>query len=212
MNMARFMSVFALLASTAGLLHIRGYTEIRAYSEPLSMFPEELAGWESSTRQIDAASLAVLGPGDFLSRSYSRPGNAPIDLFIAYFPSQRTGATIHSPKNCLPGAGWTFESSSTAYLRDSTGKLHQVGEYVVSNSDTKAFVIYWYQAHGRSVASEYAAKMYLVTDAIRMNRSDGALIRVITRVSPLDGPPNARIRAEEFTSELFPLLSRFIPD
>jgi EpsI family protein len=87
-----------------------------------------------------------------------------------------------------------------------------VGEYIISSGATKQFVIYWYQAHGRSVADEYMAKIYMVVDAIRMNRTDGALVRVITPISPGEDVSAAKNRAERFTMQLAPLLPRFIPD
>ena len=133
--------------------------------------------------QIDQETLDVLGAGDFLSRVYTQSGEAqPIGLFIGYFPTQRTGVTIHSPKNCLPGSGWAFESSQYVNLNDANGKPHRVGEYIIANGENRQFVIYWYQAHGRSIANEYMAKVYLVTDAMRLNRTDGALVRVITPI------------------------------
>ena len=76
----------------------------------------------------------------------------------------------------------------------------------------RQFVIYWYQAHGRSVANEYMAKIYLVTDAIRLNRTDGALVRVITPIDSGEGTSAAKARAEAFTAQLFPMLPRFIPN
>jgi EpsI family protein len=135
-----------------------------------------------------------------------------IGLFIGYFPSQRTDVTIHSPKNCLPGDGWAFESSRYVDLIDANGKPHHVGEYVISNGDSRQFVIYWYQAHGRIVAKEYMAKFFLVTDAMRMNRTDGALVRVATTINPNEGISPARVQAEQFTAQLVPLLSPFIPN
>ena len=162
---------------------------------------------------ISQETLDVLGAGDFLSRVYTRDGGAqPIGLFIGYFPTQRTGVTIHSPKNCLPGAGWVFESSQYVDLNDAHGKAHRVGEYIIANGDNRQFVIYWYQAHGRSVANEYLAKMYMVTDAMRLNRTDGALVRVITPIDSQGGTSAAKARAEAFTAQLAPMLPRFIPD
>jgi len=136
----------------------------------------------------------------------------PIGLFIGYFPTQRTGVTIHSPKHCLPGAGWAFESSEYVDLTDAQGKPHQVGEYVIVNGPIKQFVIYWYQAHGRSVANEYMAKVYMAADAMRLNRTDGALVRVITPIDPREPESEAKARAEEFTQQLAPVLPRFIPN
>jgi EpsI family protein len=119
---------------------------------------------------------------------------------------------MHSPKHCLPGAGWVFESSSYVNLNDAGGKSHQVGEYVISNGESRQFVIYWFQEQGRSIASEYMARVYLVSEAMRQNRTDGALVRVITPFGPGDDSSTARARAEAFTAQLTPILPRFIPD
>jgi EpsI family protein len=135
-----------------------------------------------------------------------------ISLFIGYFASQRTGQTMHSPQNCLPGAGWTFDSSTYSKIQDINGKNYNVGEYVISDGNSKQFVIYWYQAHGRSIPNEYVAKGYMVADAIRMNRTDGALVRVITQIRPSESLESARARAVQFTQMMAPDLPRFIPN
>jgi EpsI family protein len=213
MKNLRFLTVVLLLAATALLLHSRASTDVNPPSEPLSQLPSVLAGWVGSDQPIDQETRDVLGAGDFLSRIYTQSGQtAPIGLFIGYFPTQRTGQTIHSPKHCLPGAGWVFESSNYVNLTDVDGKTHRVGEYIIANGEMRQFVIYWYQAHGRSVANEYMAKIYMAADAMRMNRTDGALIRVITPVAPSENVAEARRRAEGFAMRLTPLLPRFIPD
>jgi EpsI family protein len=112
----------------------------------------------------------------------------------------------------LPGSGWFFESSRYVDLIDKNGKPHQVGEYVISNADSREFVIYWFQEQGRSIASEYLARIYLVAEAMRKNRTDGALVRVITPIGPGDDTSAAKARAEAFTAQLAPMLPRFIPD
>lgn len=212
MKSPRFWVVALLLAGTALLLQARGNTDLIPVSEPLSQVPHAIAGWTGRDIQIDQESLDVLGAGDFLSRVYSQEGQSrPIVLFIGYFPTQRTGVTIHSPRHCLPGAGWAFESSQYVDLTDAIGKAHHVGEYIISDGETKQFVIYWYEAHGRSVANEYMAKIYLVADALRLDRTDGALVRVITPIGFKEGTAAARTRAEAFTAQLAPMLSRFIP-
>ena len=213
MKNLRFWTVVLLLAGTALILRARGDSDLIPASEPLSQFPRAIAGWTGRDLPIDRETLDVLGAGDFLSRVYTGNGGAqPIGLFIGYFPSQRTGASIHSPKNCLPGAGWAFESSRYVDLNDASGKAHRVGEYIIANGEDRQFVIYWYQAHGRSVANEYLAKIYLVTDAMRMNRTDGALVRVIAPIDPREGESAARARAEAFVAQLAPMLPRFIPN
>jgi EpsI family protein len=213
MKNLRFWTVVALLAGTALLLHSRANADRNPPSEPLSQLPGTIDGMTSIDQQLDQETLDVLGPGDFLSRIYSRgPNTVPVSLFIGYFPTQRTGVTIHSPKHCLPGAGWVFESSQYLDLTDISGKPHRVGEYIIANGDARQFVIYWYQAHGRSVADEYMAKVYMAADAIRMNRTDGALVRVITPIVPGEGLSPAKERGETFARQLAPMLPRFIPD
>ena len=212
-GMSRYWTVVLLLAGTALLLQARGNTDLIPLSEPLLHFPRAIAGWTGSDIPIDQETLNVLGAGEFLSRLYTQDGRLqPIGLFIGYFPTQRTGVTIHSPKHCLPGAGWVFESQQYVDLNDANGKQHRVGEYVITNGEARQFVIYWYQAHGRSVANEYMAKIYMVTDAMRLNRTDGALLRVITPIGSKEGTSGARARAEAFTAQLAPLLPRFILD
>jgi EpsI family protein len=213
MRKTRFFALVILLAATAATLLSRSKTDLIPSSTPLAQMPLSIAGWTGHDLQIDADTRRVLGKGEFLSRAYMQNGHPQeIGLFIAYFPTQRTGVTMHSPQNCLPGAGWTFEASRAIDLNDANHKPHRVGEYIVANGENRQFVIYWYQAHGRSVANEYMAKVYLVTDAMRMNRTDGALVRVSTPISPAEGPFVARDRVETFTAQLTPLLSGYIPD
>jgi EpsI family protein len=197
---------------TVVILYARPNSDVIPAREPLSQLPTTITGWTGRDLPIDQAVLDMLGNGDFLSRNYVEPGQpAPIDLFIGYFPSQRTGSTIHSPQNCLPGSGWMFDSSRYVDLKDAEGRTHRVGEYVISNGELKQFVIYWYEAHGRSVANEYWAKIYLVADAMRMNRTDGALVRIITPILSSEDEAPAKARAEDFTRQLAPMLARFIP-
>ena len=226
MKTSRFWTVVLLLAVTALILHSRGDSDRMVPRESLQHMPETIGDWTGEDLPMAEDVLAVLGKGDFLNRLYSRSqqtmnvslptessgANLPIGVFIGYFPTQRTGQSIHSPQNCLPGAGWTFDSRNYVTLTDTTGKNYKVGEYVISNGESRQFVIYWYQAHGRSIPNEYIARAYMVADAIRMDRTDGALVRVITQVSPTETIGDARQRVVRFTNQMAPLLPRFIPD
>src|SRR5579871_1782341 len=103
MKNAQYSAVLALLLA-AGLLMMRhGHSEVLVPSDPLSDVPQTIAGLSSTDQTIDAGTLSVLGDGRFLSRIYTGPGKPQsVGLFIGYFPTQRTGSTMHSPKNCLP--------------------------------------------------------------------------------------------------------------
>ena len=222
MRSPRYWTVVLLLLATAIVLHSRGDVDRVPTSEPLNEIPRTIGAWTSQDVPIEDDVLAVLGKGDFLNRIYltrstsnpsGPPPNAvPVSLFIGYFPTQRTGQSIHSPQHCLPGAGWTFDSQKYVNLVADNGKSYRVGEYVISNGASKQFVLYWYQAHGRSIANEYIAKAYMIADAIRLNRTDGALVRVISPILPMESDTAARDRVIRFTSQLAPMLPRFIPD
>jgi EpsI family protein len=216
MKSARYWTVVLLLFTTALVLHTRGDADSAPYTQPLSLVSTNIDGLSSRDVPIGQEILDILGKGDFLNRIYSSPAgtrqSVPISLFIGYFASQRTGQAIHSPQNCLPGAGWTFDSRRYTDLTAENGHVYHVGEYVISNNGDRQFVIYWYQSHGRSIANEYTAKFYMILDAIRMNRTDGAIVRVISPMLPSETADTARERVVRFTAKLAPSLPNFIPD
>lgn len=213
MNTFRYLLVIFLLTTTAAIINLRRNADIIPRCIPLNTLPHSIGTWYGYDLSIDTEVISVLGQGEFLSRIYTKTNElAPINLFIGYFPTQRTGQTIHSPKNCLPGAGWTFKSSHYSSFLAANGSRYKVGEYLIENGESKEFVVYWYQAHGRSVPGEYMAKIHMVIDAIRTNRTDGALVRVITPVSPNETIAQAKDRALSFCSSLAPYLSEYIPN
>jgi len=114
--------------------------------------------------------------------------------------------------NCLPGAGWTFDSHSIATLFDKDGRRYEVGDYLISNGSNRDEVLYWYRSQGRTIASDYKAKWYTLIDSILYGRTDAALIRVITPIQPGEPRSAAQARVIGFASQLNPLLPSFIPN
>jgi EpsI family protein len=211
--MARFVFAALLIASAAIFLRAHTRSEVFPPRLPLQSFPERVGEWAGSDVAIDKDALEVLGPGDFLLRLFTNPDRRLpyIDLFIAYFPSQRAGDTIHSPKNCLPGAGWAPVESRRVTLTVSGQDPFPANRYVIAKGDNRQLVLYWYWAHGRGVASEYWAKYYLVADSIRMNRSDGSLVRLTTPLAPGETADAAEQRLHPFIADVVPLLQNYIP-
>lgn len=208
----RFSLVVALVAAAEIFLVARSRPEILPSRPPLSSFPLTIDTWSGRDVAIPQEFLDVLGPGEFLQRIYNSSSTQPyVDLFLAYFPSQKTGDTIHSPKNCLPGSGWTPIESGRVQLTQASDPPIDANRYILEKGSSRLFVLYWYQAHGRAVASEYWAKYFLVADAIRMNRTDGALVRVITPVLPDENVTTSERRAVGFTGQFLPVLDRYIP-
>ena len=209
----RFILAAALIASTAIFLQARGRNEVFPPRLPLQSFPMQLSAWTGTDFAIPKDVLEVLGPGDFLFRDYQNPAEKQpsVNLFIAYFPSQRTGDSIHSPKHCLPGSGWLPVESSRVTLSLPGHSPFSANRYVIAKGDSRQLVLYWFWAHDRGVASEYWAKFYLVADSMRMNRSDGALVRIMTPLYSDETAEAAQQRLLPFASDVAPLLDNYIP-
>jgi EpsI family protein len=180
---------------------------------PLAEFPMRLGRWSGENVPLPARIVRAVGLDDYLNRIYSGGPGAPVTLYISYYASQRTGQTIHSPKNCLPGTGWQpLESRRLSIPVRGSGPI-VVNEYDVARDAARVLVLYWYQERGRDIASEYAAKFWLTADALSRDRTDGALVRVTTPIGNAGrdiGP--AERNAVSFVKTIFPHLSKFIPN
>ncbi len=209
----RFGIAAGLMLATALVLQAHSHSEYFPPRESVSSLPSRIDGWIGTDETLDQATLEVLGPGEFLLRDYDHPSPPEpwINLFIAYFPTQRSGDTIHSPNHCLPGSGWIPTSREVIQITRPDGSSFPANRYVVSKSLDRQLVLYWFQAHGRAVASEYQAKYYLVSDSIRMNRSDGALVRLMTPMLNGESADAAQARMMKLGLQFLPLLDNYIP-
>ena len=209
----RFVLAAILIAAAAVLLQARSHSEVFPPRLPLQSFPQQFGAWTGTDVPLEKEVLDILGPGDFLLRFYQNQEKPQpnIGLFIAYFRSQRAGDTIHSPQHCLPGAGWAPIESKHVFLSMPGHEPFPVNRYIIAKGDSRQIVLYWYWAHDRGVASEYWAKYYLVADSIKMNRSDGALVRLTTAIQPGETPDAAQQRILPFSDSVLPLLNSYIP-
>jgi EpsI family protein len=210
-NSMRYWTMIAVLLAGIGGMGFLSHGESTPPAEPLSDFPTDIGNYRSvKDFPFDAQTLKVLGVTDYLNRVYFSPSLGDLGLYIGYFRTQRTGATIHSPKNCLPGAGWQPMESDTYQLTLSDGRKVPVNLYVIRKDLDQQIVLYWYQSHGRIVASEYWGKFYMVADAIRLNRTDAALVRITAPVrnGDLDA---ARNKAIAFAQQVAVDVEQVIP-
>lgn len=224
MRSTRFWVVVLLLCITLAVRIRRGDVDSVPLSRALTDLPRTLDSRSGSDIPIDPGVRKIMGNGYFLNRLYSErsvPGggppvpdspHGPVALFIGYFPTQRSGQSIHSPQNCLPGSGWTFESSGALQIEGPNGGMRKVGEYLITDGTDKDEVLYWYQSHGQAIASDYLAKIDMLLGSVRYNRTDAALIRIITPWNRRETRADARSRAVHFAEQLAPLLPAYIPD
>src|SRR5262245_12164594 len=186
--MPRALALFVCFAVAAGLVAQAERPEPNAARPTFAFFPQQVGEWFGVDARIDESTLQVLGVDDYLSRAYFTPDRAGIGLYVGYYGGQREGDTIHSPLNCLPGSGWEPVSKSTVTIPIKPGSSGVyapeivVNRYLIQKGLERQLVLYWYQSRGRVIASEYWGKFYLIADAVRLNRTDGALVRVISPV------------------------------
>ena len=192
------------------LLHTVSHGETIVLHQPLRDLPNTLGSWTGEEHPLQDRIVRAVSVTDYMNRVYTVQGNEPVQLYIGYYANQKTGDTIHSPKNCLPGAGWEPIHSGYVTISVGGGRQITVNEYVIQRDLDKQMVFYWYQGRGRVIASEYWGKLWMVADAISRNRTDGALVRVITPMNDVEA--NARARLVGFTQVLFPHLNGMLPN
>jgi len=210
----RLVVLSLILLAGSGLIARTSRPEQVPIRESLSGMPMRIGNWEGRPApDIDASVMSILGVDDYVNRVYYSPELFPASLYIGYYQSQREGDTIHSPLNCLPGAGWNPVKNGRIKLPIDGISPIEINRIIILKGIDKQLVLYWYQSHGRVVASEYWGKVYTVLDALRTNRTDAALVRVILPIAGMDHDNEAKTeqRAVEFVTKLYPLLSRFIP-
>lgn len=206
---ARALILVSMIAAAGVYAAGASGAEVKVARTPLADLPDTIEAWHGrDSAPFDDDIVAELGVDDYINRYYARDAHPPVALYVGYYDSQRQGDTIHSPQNCLPGAGWRPVSSERATI-DGGGTPIQVNRYLIQRGIERQAVLYWYQGRGRVIANEYANKAWLMLDAARLRRTNGALVRLIT---PVVGTPSAAFdELSAFTNALFPRLSTHLP-
>jgi EpsI family protein len=214
----RAILLFVTFVAAAGFVARQNRPEEVPPRTTFDRFPMQIEDWQGQTMPpMPASVLALLGVDDFLNRMYTNPERrTALGLYIGYYKSQRQGDAIHSPINCLPGAGWEPLSQNRVSIPVSSASGPAditVNRFVIQKGIDRQVVLYWYQSHGRAVASEYWSKFFLLRDAVRMNRTDAALVRVIVPINgnDVDGEMKAERQASEFVKIMYPMLPTYLP-
>jgi EpsI family protein len=207
MNARAGVLVAALLAGNVMLARLTKEKPV-LLRQDFQRFPAAIGGWK--VREVSGlrpGEANVLKADDYLLRTYERNG-LQVGLFVAYYRSQKSGDTMHSPKNCLPGAGWEPVSNEVVRIPATTGTF-DANHMLIARDQVQQEVLYWYQANSRIFASEYRGKVYLAYDALRKGRTDGAIVRVI---GPYSKGVNTLSPMEDFARELSTVLPQYLPN
>lgn len=187
--------------------------EAKVSRRVLSEMPSQVGSWRQvgADQRFDPQTESVLRADDYLSRNYALPDGRTASFYVGYYASQRTGATYHSPLNCLPGSGWEMDEAAPVTITPANGEpAFEANRYIVQNGDNRQLLIYWYQGRGRKIASEYWGKIYTVIDSVRRRRSDGSMVRVMM---PVGQSEEATLKAAtDLAAQIAPALPAFVPD
>jgi len=210
---SKFIIVILVLLVAMGLNHYFSKPDISLPRKSLAEFPISLGDWTAFTDQkMDKQSLEILKVDDYFMRNYRNSKGEVIGLYIGYFKSQREGKGIHSPRQCLPGAGWV-PVNTAVYQMTAPGHNPEtvpVNKFVMGKGLDRQLYLFWYHGRGRIYASEYWNKIYLIWDGLTRKRTDGALVRVN---NPVIGNTEDALKTQSDFIQLFlPLLKEYIPD
>ena len=205
----RSLIASSLMLLTAAYLHFGIKNKNVLPLKPLSSFPTKIGEWKGTVSRFDKKIYEVLGVDDSFLCNYKNENNQILQLYIGYYGSQREGDLIHSPKNCMPGAGWDILKSSIVTIYVPSQGPKRVIEMLLEKADKKMIMLYWFQSRGRTISSEYWQKVCLVIDSVIKHRTDGSFIRLTAPV--LINEKETKEYLTNFARKLFPILEKYIP-
>lgn len=212
MSFKRTLVVSIIMILSVILLDFVSRAENVQPNKPFSTFPKRIGEWTGEEERFDQRVYDLLGVDDSLLCNYQTPDGRQVQLYVGYYQSQREGDLIHSPRHCLPGAGWNIIHTSLDELvlpSTNPGKT-KVIKLILQKGAQQQVVLYWFQARGRFIASEYLQKIYLVLDSITRHRTDEAFVRLIAPV--LDGREERTLEyIKDFAALIIPVLQDYIP-
>ena len=210
MNWKRIVLVLLIMGITYGGTTLSRRSETIPPVQSFTKFPMELGAWHGRRSSLSDEVYNVLGVEDYVLADYTRDTRHRVNFYLGFYQSQKEGDLIHSPKNCMPGAGWSIKTVSRQTLEREGGAAPvEVASLLIQRGDEQQVVLYWFQSRGRIIASEYMQKIWLVLDSITRQRTDGSFVRLISPVVTSEEETLNILKG--FAKELRPHLEAFIP-
>lgn len=212
MKFYRTLTAAGLMLLTMLCLVYISHSENIHPNKPFASFPKQIGEWVGKEERFDQEIYALLGVDDSFLCNYKTREGGQANLYVGFYQSQREGETIHSPKHCMPGAGWNIVDTSSEELtipERNPAKI-RVAKLTLEKGSQRQLVLYWYQSRGRIIRSEYMQKVYLVVDSIGKRRTDGSFVRLI---APADKGDEAKAIKDlmEFARLVIPILGEYLP-
>jgi len=208
-----WVAVALLVVATVPALRLPQRVEIAPARADFSAFPLKLGDWQGRRQYLQAEFIDALKFSDYMLADFAGPHGTAVNFYVSYYESQRKGESAHSPKVCLPGGGWEIEDFSQRVIPGlaNGARPFAVNRAVMVHGSDRELVYYWFPQRGRVITGEYQVKWYLLWDALTRNRSDGAMVRLITPIAPGSNAAEADAALQEFTRTLEPALAPYIP-
>lgn len=207
-----FIVIAFVLGGSLVIHHQVDFRQKVPITQPFSKFPSMIGEWSGSKRAMEDQIIGTLDLSDYLMIDYRRKNSPPVNFYVAYYESQQKGESIHSPATCLPGSGWLFVDSGTrTFAVPSTNESVTVNRAFMDKGGNRQLVYYWFSKQGRILQTAIQLKLYVFWDALTAQRTDGALVRLITPVMDGETVDDADKRLQSFINDAKPVLDTFIP-
>lgn len=210
MNNQKTIITITIMLITVLLTGLFNHSERIAPNKPFSEFPLKIGQWQGEKGELDQKVYNILGVEDYVLANYKNNSGERVNLYVGFYQSQKEGDIIHSPKNCMPGAGWKITGTSIETVNVSDDEKNiSVIKLLLQKGAEKQIVLYWFQSRGRIIFSEYMQKIWLVIDSVTRQRTDGSFVRLI---SPVIIDEEKTIKAlKDFAQKVYPVLNVHIP-
>ena len=202
-----------LVATAAGAAVLGERQETIPSRTDFSRFPMEIGGWRGQTESMEIEYVQALKFNDYIMANFENGARVPVNFYVAWYDSQRAGASAHSPRSCIPGGGWQIADLSQRVIDGVRieGRPLAVNRVDIRKGDYHQLVYYWFQQRGRVITNEYMVKWYIFWDGLTRNRSDGALVRLTTLLPPGGDEDAADQRLVDFARAVAGPLEQYVP-
>lgn len=210
----QFVVAVILLGLTLVLSMGMEFREKVPIAKSFNQFPNRIGEWRGKNQFMEREIIDRLDLNDYIMMNYSNGSGKLVNFYTAYYQSQRKGESIHSPATCLPGSGWIFQEggSTKIPMPNHNNGFIPVNRAFMIKSGFKQLSYYWFPQRDRILTNAYQLKLYNFWDALTRQRTDGALVRVITPVYDNEDLADAEKRLQSFTQDVVPILDEFLPN
>lgn len=199
----------------AGGLYAQTRADVHMPRKLFAEFPMTLGDWHAPNHErLESIILDSLKLDDYIMADYVAQESVPVNFYVAYYNDQQAGEAAHSPRACIPGGGWLIKDHRVIEVADipGIGESLRVNRLLIKKGEYTQVVYYWFQQRGRVISNEYMVKWYMFWDALTRNRTDGALVRLTTMVTPGESVESGEVRLRAFAALAVPELKEYVPD